>query len=100
MLYPCRLHPCRGNCVSVVFLKSYFLFYVKKRVTFYLFFRIFFLDFLKKQTRAYIKILRHSSLDSNVFNMYVRFEVCNLYNEKVIDVQKIKVKRLIFEYFL
>ena len=75
-----------------------FSFYVKKkkRVTFYLFLLIFFLDFLKKQTRAYIKILRHSSLDSNVVNMYVRFQGCNLYNQRDIHGQKIKVKKLIF----
>ena len=39
------------------------------------------------------------SLDSNVFNMYVKFQVSNLYNERDIYVQKIKVKS-IFEYIL
>ena len=32
------------------------------------------------------------------FNMYVRFQVCNLHSERDIHVQKIKVKIVIFEY--
>ena len=75
-----------------------FLFYLKKWVTFYLFFRIFFLDFLRKKTRTCITNLRHSSLDSNVFDMYVRFQLSNLHIERAIHVQKIKVQTIIFEY--
>ena len=47
------------NYVSEFLFRVYFLFYDKKRETFMLFFHIFF----------YIKNLRHSSLDQNVFSM-------------------------------
>ena len=43
-----------------------------------------------------MKNLRHSSLDSNVFNMYGKYQVGGIYNKKDIHVQKIKVKKLIF----
>ena len=52
---------------------------------------IIFSIFKRKQTKTYIKNLRHSSLDSNVFNMYIKFQVCNLHNKRDIHVQKIKV---------
>ena len=54
-------------------------------------FKNIFSRFHRKQTRTYIKILRHSSLNSNVFNLYVKSQVCNLHNERGIHVQKIKV---------
>ena len=64
----------------------------KKTGNFFLFiFLNIFSRFFKKQTRTYIKNLRHSSLDSNVLNMYVKYQVCNLHNERGIHVQKIKV---------
>ena len=54
--------------------------------------------FYRKQTKTYIKNLRHSSLDSNVFNMYVKFQICNLHNKRGVHVQKIKVKKIILEF--
>ena len=47
--------------------------------------------FHRKQTRGHVKSLRHSSLDSNVFNMYVQFQVLKLHDKINIHVQKIKV---------
>ena len=47
--------------------------------------------FHRKQTRGHIKNLRHSSLYSNVFDMYVQFQVFNLHDKRDIHVQKIKV---------
>ena len=75
---------------QIVFFKSKFFFNVKKGVTFYLFFMNILSRFTKKQTGAYLKTLKHNSLDSNVVKMYVRFQVCNLYNETDIDIQKNK----------
>ena len=47
--------------------------------------------FHRKDTSGHIQNLRHSSLDSNVFNMYVQFQVFNLHDKRDIHVQKIKV---------
>ena len=58
-----------GNCVSEFLFRVYFLFYDKKRETFMLFFSHYFSRFHKIKTRTYIKNLRHSSLDQNVFSM-------------------------------
>ena len=52
-----------------------------------------FSNFSKRQTRTYIKILRHSSLTSDVFNVHLKFQICNFYNKRDIHVQKIKVKK-------
>ena len=46
-----------------------------------------------------MKNLRHSSLDSNIFNMYGKYQVGGTYSKKDINVQKIKVK-LIFRYVI
>ena len=48
----------------------------------------------KIKTRAYLKYLRHSSLQSNVFDISVKFQyqVCNIKRE--ILGQKIKVKNI------
>ena len=48
----------------------------------------------KIKTRAYLKNLRHSSLQSNVFDIYEKFQyqVCNIKRE--ILGQKIKVKNI------
>ena len=43
-----------------------------------------------------MKNLRHSSLHSNVFKVYVKFQVWIMHDERDIDVQKIKVKNLFF----
>ena len=57
-----------------------------------------FSKFYKKKTRTYIKILRHSSLDSNVNNTYAKFHSWNLHSKRDMYVQKIKVKKSIFRY--
>ena len=61
-------------------------------------FKNIFSTFYKKQMRTCIKNLRHSSLHSNVFSMYQRFQVHNEHNKKDMHVQKIKVKKYIFVY--
>ena len=50
--------------------------------------------YTKIKTRAYLKILRHSSLQSNVFDISKKFQyqVCNIKRE--ILGQKIKVKNI------
>ena len=70
-----------GSCFSVEYGLNFF-------ITFY---GIIFSRFYRKQTRTYIKNLRDTSLDSNAFNIYVKFKVCNLHNKRDIHVQKIKV---------
>ena len=45
-----------------------------------------------------MKNLRHSSLHSNVFSMYQRFQAYNVHSKGDIHVQKIKVKKYIFVY--
>ena len=47
-----------------------------------------FSTFHRKSTRTYIENLRHSSLNSNVFNTYRTFEVCDSYGKKDINIQK------------
>ena len=43
-------------------------------------------------------IQRLSSLHSNVFNKYEKFEVCGLYGNRDIHIQKIKFKKIIHRY--
>ena len=47
-----------------------------------------------------MKNLRHSSLNSNVVNAYVKFQGCVMHNKRDIHVQKIKVKKHFFRYIL
>ena len=69
-----------GTVSQIIFLNPAFLFYAKKRVTFYTFFLNIFSRFSKTQTRTYINILRHSSLDSDVLNVHAKFQVYSFYN--------------------
>ena len=46
-----------------------------------------------------MKNLRHSSLNSNVFNAYVKFQMCVMHNERDIHIQKIKVKKHFLDTF-
>ena len=64
----------------------------------FLIFLNIFSRFYRKQTKTYLKNLRHSSLGSNIFIIYVKFHVCNLHNKRDIHVQKIKVQKLILEF--
>ena len=48
--------------VSQIFSIGLSLFYVKKRVTFWLTYLFFYVLFFKNTTKKYIKILRHASL--------------------------------------
>ena len=41
-------------------------------------------------------ILRHSSLSNNVFNTYGESQLWVVHSERVIHLQKIKVKKIIF----
>ena len=45
-----------------------------------------------------MKNLRHSSLHSNVFSMYQRFQAYYVHSKGDMYVQKIKVKKYIFVY--
>ena len=47
-----------------------------------------------------MKNLRHNSLDSNVLNMYGKYQVGGMYNKRDIHVQKIKIKKQIFRFVL
>ena len=68
---------------------SYYL--IQKTGNFLSIFVNIFSRFYRKKTRTYIHNLRHSSLDSNVFYMYAKFQGCNLHNNRDIHVQKIKI---------
>ena len=59
---------------------------------------IFFLDFIDNEPASISTNLRHSSLNSNVSNIYVKFEDWVLHGERDIHVQKIKVQKTIFRY--
>ena len=50
------------------------------------------------KTRAYIKNLRQSSLHKNVFYKYVKFYAWEISIKGDILVQKIKVKKYIFQF--
>ena len=47
-----------------------------------------------------MKNLRQSSLNSNVFNAYVKFQMCVMHNKRDNHVQKIKNKNFFFRYIL
>ena len=70
----------------------------QKTGNFLIFILHIFSRFYRKQTKTYIKNLRHSSLDSNILNIYLKFQTCNLHNKRAIHVQKIKVKKIILEF--
>ena len=57
-----------------------------------------FSKFHKERMRICTKNLRHSSLHSNVFSMYQKFQAYIVHSEGDIHVQKIKVKKYIFVY--
>ena len=57
------------NCVSEFLFRVYFLFYDKKTGNFYAIFSHYISRFHKIITMTYIKNLRHSLLDQNVFSM-------------------------------
>ena len=59
--------------LCLFFLKVLVLFLCQKKI-FYYFFIIIFLDFIKKNSRTYIKNLRHGSLQMNVLCRYVQFD--------------------------
>ena len=80
----------RELCLRFFFYILVFILCQKTGNFLFIFWNIF-SRFHRKQTSTYIKILRHSSLNSNVFNTYVKSQVCNLHNERDIHVQKIKV---------
>ena len=77
-----------GTVSQIFFPYHSFYFMSKNGQLFILFLNIFFLHFIKKRTRTYIKNLRHISLHSNVFNTYVKFKVWVMHNQRDIDVQK------------
>ena len=55
-----------------------------------------FSTFYKIRMRTYIKYLRHSSLYSNVFRKYQKFQIYNVNIKGDMHDQKIKVKKYIF----
>ena len=71
----------------------YFLVFIlcQKTGNFLFIFWNIFSRFHRKQTRGHIKNLGHCSLDSKVFNMYVQFQVFNLYDKSYTHVQKRKL---------
>ena len=87
----------RELCLRFLF-KVLDFFLLKKTGNFLVNILNIFSTFYRKLTRAYIENLRQSSLNSNVFNTYIKFELFDLYGKKDIEVQKIKVKKYIFGY--
>ena len=80
------------TCLCLLFLFYILVFILCQKTGNFLFnFLNIFSRFYRKQTRTYIKNLRDHSLDSNVFNMYITFQVCNSHSKRDIHVQKIKV---------
>ena len=65
------------------------LVYVKKRVISFFVIEYFLQNFIKK---------RHSSLDNNVFNTHLKFQVWVVHSKGGIHVQKIKVENIFFKY--
>ena len=61
-------------------------------------FSLLFSRFHKIKTRAYLKNLRHASLHINVFYEYVKLYVWEISIRGDILVQKIKVKKYIFQF--
>ena len=70
----------------------------KKTRNFLVIFFYFFSTFYKKRMRTCIKNLRHSSLHSNVFSMYNKFQAYCVHSKGDNYIQKIKVKKYIFVY--
>ena len=68
----------------------------EKTGNFFVIFWNIFSTFHKKRMRTCIQNLRHSSLLSNVFSMYQRFQAYIVHSKGDIHVQKIKVKKYIF----
>ena len=85
----------RGLCLRFLF-KVLDLTLCKKTGNFLVNILNIFSTFHRKSTRTYMENLRHSSLNSNVFNIYRK--VSDSYSKKDIDIQKIKVKKYIFGY--
>ena len=61
--------------VSQIFVLGLTFHFMSKNGNFMIIYLIFFLSFIKKRTRTYTKNLKHSSLHSNVFNTFVKFQV-------------------------
>ena len=70
----------------------------KKTGNFFVVFWNIFSTFHKKRMRTCITNLRHSSLHSNVFSVYQKFQAYIAHSKEDIYVQKIKVKKYIFVY--
>ena len=87
----------RGLCLRFPILVLVFIL-CKKTGNFFVIFRNIFSTFHKKRMRTCIKDLRHSSLHSNVFSMYHKFQAYIVHSKGDIHVQKIKVKKYIFVY--
>ena len=87
-----------GTVSQIFVLCLSFHFIQKKQVTFYIYcFEYFILDFIENQL-GLIKILRHSSLNSNALNTHVKFQAWVMHIKRDIRVQKIKLKKIIFKY--
>ena len=68
----------------------------EKTGNFFVIFWNFFSTFHKKRMNTCITNLRHSSLHSNVFSMYQKFQAYIVHSKGDMYVQKIKVKRIHF----
>ena len=80
---------------------SFFLFILvfilcKKTGNFLVIFLNIFSTFYKIRMMMYIKNLRHSSLYSNVFHKYQKFQIYNVNIKGDMHNQKVKVKKYIF----
>ena len=62
------------------------------------FFEYYFQNFIENEPRPTSKNLRHSSLDSNVFNTYVKFQVWVVRTKGDMHFQKIKLKNIFSRY--
>ena len=72
--------------------------FMPKNGKIFIIFYDYFSIFHKIKTRTYIQILRHGSLQMNVFIRHVEFHTCKTIFEGDILDQKIKVKKLIFKF--
>ena len=72
--------------------------FMPKNGKIFFFFYDYFSTFHKIKTRTYIEILRHGSLQMNVFIRHVKFHTCNTVFEGDILDQKIKVEKSIFKF--
>ena len=59
-----------------------------------------FCTFYRKRTKTLITNPKHFSLQSNVLNKYVKFEVCGLYGKRDFHVQKLNLKKSFTDRFL